>query len=180
MVDDRDLVRRIQDGDMHAFRFLIRQHERLVLHMVARVIGNESEREELCQDVFLKVYNSLGSFSFQSKLSTWIATIAYRHALNHLRRRKMLMMELPSDESTAVFIEAETPEKTVSEMDLNDHVRKLIERLPMQYRTIVNLYHLEEMSYAEIGAIMELPEGTVKSYLFRARALLKENIKKYI
>ena len=180
MVDDRDLVRRIQDGDMHAFRFLIRRHERLVLHMIGRVVSHEAEREELCQDVFLKVYNSIGSFAFQSKLSTWIATIAYRHALNHLRAKKIPMAELPSDESTAVFIEPETPEKAISEKDLSEQVRKLIEALPLQYRTIINLYHLEEMSYAEIGAIMELPEGTVKSYLFRARALLKEYVKKYI
>ena len=180
MVDDRALVRRIQDGDMHAFRVLIRQHERLVLHMVGRVVSNEAEREEVCQDVFLKVYNSLGMFAFQSKLSTWIATIAYRHALNHLRGRRLPMIELPKDDSAAVFIETETPETAMSETDLNDHVKKLIERLPVQYKMIINLYHIEEMSYAEIGAIMELPEGTVKSHLFRARALLKEYVKKYI
>lgn len=180
MVDDRNLVRRIQDGDMHAFRHLIRQYERLVVHMVSRVVRNESEREELCQDVFLKVFNSLGSFAFQSKLSTWIATIAYRHALNHLRRAKMTMTDLPLDDSLTVFINPETPESLAVEGDLNVQIRGLIDRLPMQYRTIVTLYHLEEMSYAEIGAIMELPEGTVKSYLFRARALLKDHVKKYI
>lgn len=180
MVDDRDLVRRIQDGDMHAFRFLIRQHERLVLHMIGRVVTNDAEREEICQDVFLKVYNSLGAFAFQSKLSTWIATIAYRHALNHLRGRKVMMSDLPTDDSTAAFIETQTPESVIADTDLNKHVRLLIERLPVQYRTIINLYHLEEMSYAEIGTIMELPEGTVKTYLFRARALLKEYVMKYI
>jgi RNA polymerase sigma factor (sigma-70 family) len=180
MVDDRSLVSRIQDGDMHAFRYLIRQHERLVWHMVGRVVSNEAEREELCQDVFLKVYNSLGGFSFQSKLSTWIATIAYRHALNHLRTWKATMTDLPSDDAASVFVEMQTPESVVVESDLNTYIRTLIERLPIQYRTIVNLYHLEEMSYAEIGAVMDLPEGSVKSYLFRARALLKEQLKKYI
>src|SRR6188474_2697767 len=115
MVDDRNLVRRIQDGDMHAFRYLIRQHERLVLHMVGRVVSNEAEREELCQDVFMKVYNSLGTFSFQSKLSTWIATIAYRHGLNHLRSMKVKMTDLPADDSAAVFIDTETPESVATE-----------------------------------------------------------------
>jgi RNA polymerase sigma-70 factor (ECF subfamily) len=180
MVDDRNLVRRIQDGDMQAFRHLIRQHERLVLHMIGRLVRDEAEREELCQDVFLKVYNSLGMFGFQSKLSTWIATIAYRHALNHLRRNKMLFTELPGDESATVFVDVDTPESVTAENDLNERVQLLIDRLPPQYRTIVNLYHVEEMSYAEIGAIMNLPEGTVKSYLFRARTLLKENVKKYL
>jgi len=180
MVDDRSLVRRIQDGDMHAFRHLIRQHERLVVHMVRRVVNNDAECEEICQDVFLKVYNSLGTFAFQSKLSTWIATIAYRHALNHLRSRNMKLEDLPGDDSASVFVDLETPESVTIDADLTAQIRTLINRLPLQYRTIINFYHLEEMSYSEIGAIMELPEGSVKSYLFRARALLKEYIKKYI
>jgi RNA polymerase sigma factor (sigma-70 family) len=180
MVDDKSLVRRIQDGDMQAFRYLVRQHERLVLHMVRRVIVNEAEREELCQDVFMKVYNNLGGFSFQSKLSTWIATIAYRHAINHLRAKKVALTELPPDDSALALVDFETPESVATENDLNYRIRELIDHLPIQYKTIVNLYHMEEMSYAEIGAIMELPEGTVKSYLFRARALLKEYVKKYI
>jgi len=180
MIDDRNLVRMIQGGDMQALRVLIRQHERLVLHMVRRVVSNEEEQKELCQDVFLKVYNSLGSFGFQSRLSTWIATIAYRHALNHLRVQKVKFSDLPSDDMTSALKDFDTPESMVMETDLNDRVRELIGRLPMQYRTIINLYHLEEMSYAEIGSIMDLPEGTVKSYLFRARAMLKEYVKRYI
>jgi len=90
------------------------------------------------------------------------------------------MSDLPEDYSAAESVDTETPESVVTESDLNEHIRALIDRLPIQYRTIVTLYHLEEMSYAEIGAIMELPEGTVKSYLFRARAILKEYVKKYI
>jgi len=180
MVDDRNLVRRIQDGDMHAFRHLIRQHERLVVYMVRKVVNNEAEREEICQDVFLKVYNSLGTFAFQSRLSTWIATIAYRHALNHLRRRDIPLAELPSDDSASAFVELQTPESMVMDTDMTEQIRALIDKLPLQYRTIVNLYHIEEMSYSEIATVMELPEGTVKSYLFRARTMLKEYVKKYI
>ena len=71
---------------MQAFRLLIKQHERLVAHMIGRVVKNREESEELCQDVFLKVYEKLSEFSFKSKLSTWIATIAYRHAINQIRK----------------------------------------------------------------------------------------------
>lgn len=180
MLDDRNLVRKIQEGDMLAFRQLIRQHERLVVHMVGRVVGQVPEREELCQDVFMKVYNSVSSFNFQSRLSTWIATIAYRHALNHLRKNRRLSTGLPTDDSRAVFVDNETPESVITSADLNGRVRELIDHLPVHYRTIINLYHMEEMSYAEIASIMDLPEGTVKSYLFRARALLKDYLKKYI
>lgn len=180
MLDDRNLVRKIQDGDMLAFRQLIRQHERLVVHMVGRVVGQVPEREELCQDVFLKVYNSVSTFNFESRLSTWIATIAYRHALNHLRKNRRLSIELPADDSSAAFAETDTPESMITSADLSKRVRELIDQLPVHYRTIINLYHMEEMSYAEIASIMDLPEGTVKSYLFRARALLKDYLKKYI
>ena len=84
MIDDRTLVSRVLSGDMQAFMLLIRQHERLVLHMVGRVVKRQEDREELTQDVFMKVHEKLGEFTFQSRLSTWIATIAYRHAINDL------------------------------------------------------------------------------------------------
>src|SRR4051812_28786223 len=86
MTDDKALVSRVLSGDMTAFRALIKKHERLVSHMVGRLVKQEEDREELCQDVFMKVYDKLGEFAFQSQLSTWIATIAYRHGINHLRK----------------------------------------------------------------------------------------------
>ena len=78
MIEDRALVSKVLNGDMNAFRLLIRQHERLVAHMVSKVVKSAEEREEVCQDVFLRVYEKLNEFNFQSRLSTWIATIAYR------------------------------------------------------------------------------------------------------
>src|SRR3954468_14127914 len=105
MTEDRTLVLRIARGDMQAFRALIRQHQRLVGHMVGRLIDNAEDREELCQDVFVKVYEKIGEFNFQSKLSTWIATIAYRHAINHLRKNRIKVTGIPEDESfTAHFV----------------------------------------------------------------------------
>lgn len=181
MIDERALVNKIQDGDIQAFRLLIRQNERLVIHMIGRLVKNVEEREELCQDVFLRIYEKLGEFSFQSKLSTWIATIAYRHALNHLRKQRMLFTDLPDEESiTRRFIELENPESIVSEKDMDGFVFRLIDELPPQYKVILNLYHMEDMSYQEISQITGMPDGTVKSYLFRARNLLKDKVKKYL
>jgi RNA polymerase sigma factor (sigma-70 family) len=180
MNDDQALVSGILKGDMRAFRRLIEQHERLVLHMVARIVPGHQDREELCQDVFMKVYERIGDFNFQSRLSTWIATIAYRHALNHLRKRKMHYSEIP-DETTfsTQLISSNDPGEVLEERDTDAFVMQLIDHLPMQYKTILTLYHLEHMSYDEISLIMKIPEGTVKSYLFRARNLLKETIKKH-
>lgn len=181
MIEDQALVSRVLKGDTQAFRLLIRQHERLVAHMVGRLVKKEEEIEELCQDVFLKVYEKLGDFTFQSKLSTWIATIAYRHAINHMRKHKMVFTDIPDEDSfTQRFVEEENPETIASDQDMDGFVLRLIDELPPQYKTILMLYHVESMSYPEICQITNMPEGTVKNYLFRARNLLKEKVKKYL
>jgi RNA polymerase sigma factor (sigma-70 family) len=181
MTDDRALVSRVLAGDMQAFGQLIKLHEKLVGHMVGRLVKRDEEREELCQDVFLRVYDKLGEFSFQSRLSTWIATIAYRYAVNHLRKKKMLFSDIPEEESfTKRFIEAESPEVVLEEKDMDEFVLKLVDELPAQYKVILTLYHVDGMSYPEICEVTGMPEGTVKNYLFRARNLLKEKVKKYL
>jgi RNA polymerase sigma factor (sigma-70 family) len=181
MTEDRALISRVLGGDMQAFTLLIRQHEKLVAHMIGRVVKRDEEQEELCQDVFLKVYDKLAEFNFQSRLSTWIATIAYRHAINHLRKQKMLFSDIPDEEAfTKRFIEEDNPETSMAEQDLDEFVLKLVDELPAQYKLILTLYHVEGMSYPEICTVTNMPEGTVKNYLFRARNLLKEKVKKYL
>jgi len=182
MADDRSLISRIQSGDRQAFRLLIKQNERLVAHMVGRLVDRSEDREEICQDVFMKVYEKLGEFNFQSQLSTWIGTIAYRHAVNHLRKKKILVSDIPDEESfTKHFIATEDdPQEALSERETEDYLLKLIEQLPVQYKSVLTLYHLDGKNYTEIGEITGMPEGTVKNYLFRGRTMLKEKIKIYL
>lgn len=178
MTDDRALVSRVLAGDREAFMRLIRQHERLVAHMIGRLVKSHEDREELCQDVFLRVHARLGEFSFQSKLSTWIATIAYRQAINHLRKQKMFFSNIPDEEAfTTNFIEDSNPESVAEEKDFDSYILKLVEELPAHYKIVLTLYHLDGLSYPEIGQVTNMPEGTVKNYLFRARNLLKEKVK---
>lgn len=181
MTEERALISKISEGDMEAFRQLIRQHERLVAHMIGRVVKNEEDREELCQDVFLKVYDKLGEFNYQSKLSTWIATIAYRQAINHVRKKKLQVDELAEgDGFRERFISTDNPVEELEDKDIQNHILEYINQLPIHYRTIITLYHVDGMSYPEIGEITKMPEGTVKNYLFRARNLLKEKIVRYL
>jgi RNA polymerase sigma factor (sigma-70 family) len=181
MMDDRALVSQILGGNMQAFRMLIKTNERLVGHMVGKLVSNREEHEEICQDVFLKVYNKLSEFNFQSKLSTWIATIAYRHAINSLRKAKLVMNEIPEGESgNAFFVSEENPEEILEDKDMDEYILKLIDQLPAQYRLVLSLYHVDGMNYQEIGEITGMPEGTVKNYLFRARTLLKEKVKRHL
>lgn len=181
MIDDRALATDVAQGNKHAFELLIRKHERLVVHMVGRIVGNREDLEEICQDVFLRVYEKISEFNFQSKLSTWIATIAYRHAVNHLRKKKIEVSEIPDEKVfEKSFISHDQPDKVVEDNEMEEMVLALIEKLPPQYRAVLTLYHLEDMNYAEIGQTMGMPEGTVKNYLFRARHLLKEKVKSYL
>ena len=113
---------------MQAFRLLIHQHERLVAHMIGRIVKREEEVQELCQDVFLRIHDKLGEFNFQSKLSTWVATIAYRHAINHLRKEKMMFSDIPDEESfSKSFIELDNPESLTEYKDIDTFVLRLIE-----------------------------------------------------
>jgi len=181
MTDDQALVSRIIGGDRQAFKVLIKQHEKLVAHMIGRLVKNKEEREELCQDVFVKVYDRIGEFNFKSRLSTWIATIAYRQAINFMRKHKMPLTDIPEDDSfSAYFVAGENPESIVSDQDMDGVVSRLVDLLPPQYKVVLTLYHLDGLSYPEIGEATGMPEGTVKNYLFRARSILKEKVKQYL
>ncbi|MCE7990547.1 MAG: sigma-70 family RNA polymerase sigma factor [Roseivirga sp.] len=180
-MDDQSLVRSILNGNTQAFSFLIRKYEKLVYHMVQKLVNDEPSVEELAQDVFMKVHDKLPGFRFESKLSTWIATIAYRHTVNHLRKSKrMVYKELEEASEERFFITEETPAQIYESQDTGKYVQEHIQKLPAHYRNILYLYHIEEMTYPEIVEITGLPVGTVKNYLFRARKLLKEQLSKFV
>lgn len=174
---DRELIKMVLSGDQSAFRRLIKQHERLVLHIVYRLVDNKQDREELCQDVFIKVYDNLSKFNFDSKLSTWIATIANRMSINWLQKvkRQKITQDIDLVEFKSGFEDGD-----FETQDFSKFIQSLIAQMPPIYKTILTLYHLEGFSYAEIVDVTSLPEGTVKNYLFRARNKLKELSSPYI
>jgi RNA polymerase sigma-70 factor (ECF subfamily) len=127
------------------------------------------------------VHEKITAFNFESKLSTWIATIAYRMGINHLRKKKIELSDIPEEESfTAHYISADDPHESMEDNEIEAMTLKLIDQLPPHYKTILVLYHVDQMNYGEIGEVTGMPEGTVKNYLFRARNLLKEKVKKYL
>lgn len=175
-MNDAELIKQILNGNMNAFTFLVNQHQKLVVHIIGRLIQRQDELEDVCQEVFMKVYQNLGKYRYECKLSTWIATIAYNTAINYLRKFKK-GGEVEPDDSSAMRNLSDFNSDTYEKADLHRYIREQIEKLPVQYRTVLTLFHLEEFSYQEIEQITGMPEGTVKSYLFRAKALLKEKLK---
>ena len=190
MTTDRETVKKILDGDSQSFRLLVQDYQKLVAHVVFRMISNQADREEIAQEVFLKVYQNLSKFEFNSKLSTWIAKIAYNLSLNFLQKKKVTLLDDVKNQNTdsgngklnsaieTVYDESDLPDTFTMVNQRNEILNEAIKKLPIQQKTIVTLYHLDEMSYKEIAEIMDLPEGTVKSYLFRARKSLKEQLLK--
>ena len=175
-MNDSELIGQILNGNMNAFTFLVNRYQKLVVHITGRLIQRQDELEDVCQDVFLKVYQNLGKYRNECKLSTWIATIAYNTSINYLRKFKK-GDEVNPDDSTAFRNLTEYKSNDFEKTDLHRYIRDQIELLPVQYRTVLTLFHLEEFSYQEIEQITGMPEGTIKSYLFRAKALLKEKLK---
>ncbi|MCG8309647.1 MAG: sigma-70 family RNA polymerase sigma factor [Cytophagales bacterium] len=179
MYEDRELVNKILDGNKSAFSILVKKYERMVWFIVSRMVVEEDEIKDICQEVFIQIYLKLEKFNFDSKLSTWIATIAYRFTLNHLKKRKKVSFSDLTDEIIIDHASYEnTPHQKVECKEKKEYIHNMVNELPIQYRTIVTLYHLNGFSYKEIADITAMPDGTVKNYLFRARKILKDILKK--
>jgi RNA polymerase sigma-70 factor (ECF subfamily) len=176
---EREVIDRVLAGDRSAFEELVRRYQRLVAHLVARMVDDPRDREEICQDVFLRVHRRLGTFRGESKLSVWIARNAYRTALNRLEQRRLLLLDDLAARDAAretAAAAAPTPLEEVEAEEVRSFLRREIGALPPHHRAVVTLYHLEGLGIAEIAQVTGRPEGTIKSDLFRARARLKERL----
>jgi RNA polymerase sigma-70 factor (ECF subfamily) len=184
---DKELIEQVLARDRHAFGKIIKNTEALVAMIVFKMIANSGDRKDLVQDIYLKAFHGLPSFRFKSKLSTWIGQIAYHTCLHYLEKKKLLLLDQMSnkEESTEQTLEqlsnrnlnssGNEVETRLIRKELNNILEKEIDKLPPVYRTLLSLYR-EELSNEEMVQITGLPEGTIKSYLFRARKTLKENI----
>ncbi|SDF62320.1 RNA polymerase sigma-70 factor, ECF subfamily [Dyadobacter soli] len=183
---DRQLVERVLSGNTRAFGMIIKDTETLVAQIVFRMIAGHDQRRDVAQDIYVKVFQKLESFRFQSKLSTWIARIAYNTCINQLEKNKstpsllvdQILYETSSEDDTSHWEPADASD-LVDELiqeEFSGLLQSALERLPPLYKLLITLYHQQELSYHQICEIVALPEGTVKSYLFRARRMLRDRI----
>ena len=182
---DRQLVDPVLGGDTPAFGEIISMTEGLVAQIVCRLISNEEDRKDIVQDIYLKVFHHLKGFRFQSKLSTWVAQIAYNTCNSQLQKKRLLLYVAPDGEEEGVgpgsgrqhtMRATEETDGSILKKELNNILQTEIGQLPPLYQTLIGLFHQEELTYQEMAQITGLPEGTVKSYLFRARKMLKEKL----
>lgn len=169
------------NGEKQAFAVIIHRTEALVAQMVFKMIPREEDRKDLVQEIYLKVYKNLSGFRYQAKLSTWIGQITYNTCISYLRSKKLLLPGYGVDDNEDSTPVAEPVSMEEADLPLFQKQRlqlmqQAMDKLSPIHRTLITLYHQEEMSYQEISVVTDLPEGTVKSYLFRARKSLKENL----
>ena len=172
---DRQLVDQVLGGDLQAFSGIVAMTEGLVAQIVYQLIAQEEDRRDVAQDVYLKVYQHLKGFRFQSRLSTWVGQIAYNTCISWLEKKKLVLVMDPDTADHGPAVEEET-DGFVLRKELAGILQTEIGKLPPLYQTLVGLYHQEEISYVEMAEITSLPVGTVKSYLFRARKILKDSL----
>jgi RNA polymerase sigma-70 factor (ECF subfamily) len=179
-IDDAECVRRVQRGDIDSFEVLVRRHEKAIFNLAYRLLGNYDEAAEVSQDVFLSAFKSIHQFRGEANFSTWL----YRIGLNHAStRRKSLnsaqRRQLPLDGTEVIANSTVDPAKNFEDKEIQQRVQQALNSLDAEDARIILLRDLQDIPYDEVAEILDLPVGTVKSRLHRARQALKTSLAPY-
>ena len=166
------LISRARGGDREAFGALVEQYRDNVYRLAYRMCGNAYDADEAAQEAFVAAWRALPNFRGDAKFSTWLYRLTSNAAIDVMRREKRHqtvgdgeMMELADD--------ADSPQETVERTEQQEAVQKALSTLSEEYREVLLLRYMEELDYAEIAEVLQLPSGTVKSRINRAKAALK-------
>ncbi len=187
-LDDRTLVARILGGDPDRFTELVTRYEKRVINYVYRITHRYEDAHDLAQDIFVKVYLALDRYDPKYQFSTWLFRIAQNSAIDALRKKSIAEVPLtrPSGDEEGGVVEREfaddgiSPYRALKNKQLSAAIDEAVGKLPSDYRELIQLRHFAELSYEEIATMKQLPLGTVKNKLFRARNLLKEALGSFV
>jgi RNA polymerase sigma-70 factor (ECF subfamily) len=182
---DADVAALAKEGREPAFRELVRRYERPVFSLIFRMVRDRETAEDLAQDTFIKVLNNIDRYRPEFKLSSWLFKIANNVTIDHLRRRQLATVSLDGSphaqtaaeaQATSLDVESrgESALEAIESRELGTAIEEAIGRLRPEYRSCILLRHVEGRSYEEIAATLDLPLGTVKTYIHRARHELRE------
>ena len=184
---DQEVVLRARQGREAAFRELIGRYERPVFSLVYRLVRDREKAEDLSQETFIKVLNAIDRYDPSYKFSSWIFKIAHNTALDHLRKKEPETLSLDGSPHATTAAEAEassvsvassapSPEEYTAHRELSGVLEQAISLLRPEYKTAIVLCHMEGRAYEEIAEIMDVPLGTVKTYIHRARLELRHSL----
>ncbi|MGZ5442705.1 MAG: RNA polymerase sigma factor [Thermoanaerobaculia bacterium] len=186
-LDDRALVERILGGDRDLFTTLVSRYEKRLVNYVYRITHRYEDAHDLAQEIFVKVYLALDRYDPKYQFSTWLFRIAQNSAIDALRKKSIAEVPLarpteeePSGKEREFADDGISPYRALKNKQLSAAIDRAVERLPSDYRELIQLRHFAELSYEEIATMKKLPLGTVKNKLFRARNLLKESLGSFV
>ena len=180
--NDAELVRQTLCGNTAAYNGLVQRYQRQVYNLAYRMLGNAEDSGDLVQDTFIRAYGALASFRQDASFLTWLYKIASNLCIDQLRSRKAksalsLDVELEEGREPASESRSSAPEDCAVRDAVQEVVHRAIQNLPEKYRAVVVMRHLQDMSVDEIARALELPTGTVKTHLFRAREMLRGRLR---
>jgi len=181
---DEELVGRSRDGDQDAFARLVGRYEGKIYNLGYRMLGNREEAEDITQETFLHTYRALKSFRLEERFSPWIYKIASNLCLDRLRKLKHSAASLDArvgpdgDIPVQVADWSSAPDRLYEESEARADTQEAINELPPKYKVVVVLRHLHDLSYDEIARVLGVPQGTVKTRLFRAREILRRKLER--
>lgn len=184
-LEDRKLVSAAKKGEEKAFETLLKKYRKSVYYMLLKMVKSADDAEDLTQEAFAKAFNSIEKFDSKYAFSTWLFRIATNNTIDFIRKRRVQTVSIDSpiegDDGSAMTIDVRDEELTPSEeLQKSQRARFLhkgIDKLPEKYRILVELRYFKEFSYEEIANELQIPLGTVKAQLFRARELLNQELK---
>jgi len=183
--EDLELVAKAKEGDQNAFSKLMARYRDSIFFMVLKMVHNRDDAEDLTIEAFGKAFNSIGNYSADYAFSTWLFKIATNNSIDFIRKKRLQTTSLDQTSTTddgettpiAVKDHAPDPEETVIKDQRAAKIREAIEQLSPKYRSLIELRYLDELSYEEIAEKLDLPLGTVKAQLFRAKDMLYNMLK---
>lgn len=176
---DAELITKAISGREDSFEELVSRYQRPIVNYVYRMLNDYDSALDVTQEVFIKVYNSLERYSSEYKFSTWLYRIAHNAAIDHIRRNSKNLQSLETENENGTYeLQLEsprpTPEKERETSEWRKEIENVVRCLPTVYRELIILRHAKDLSYGEIAEITNLPLGTVKNRLFRAREMMRE------
>ena len=182
--DINRIIQKALHGDETAYEALLHRYQNGIFNMVYQMIKNREEAEDLVQETFIKAFHSLSSYNDDYAFSTWLYKIAFNHCIDAIRKKKLKTLPLDKpiqlhdgEVQQEIHDDTHSPEKTLLFTEKKKRIQKSIDSLPERYRIAIVLRHQEERSYEEISEILDIPIGTVKARIFRAREMLKKKLK---
>lgn len=175
---DAEIIESVKKGNTADYSILIDRYKNKAFSMLKRILKNEFDAEEVLMDCFLKAYNNLNSFKFESKFSTWFYRIVYNTALTKLSSTKRKIENEMSSIDDLHYLESIYNADELVKEDLSILVKKIVNELPPKNAGVVTMFYLEEMSTGEIGEVLQISVANVKVILHRSRNLLRKIIEK--